>query len=128
MILNLLGLAVIAIATFHVYRTARDNGRSAVLWAFATVGAGIGLQFIIPVVAVVVLTLFYVSSSQRGPVIDPSQMDALNSWATIFGVGGVILSFVAMGLILRFVARLPEDDPAGSAPPPPPPPDFGGAG
>lgn len=127
MILSILGLVAVIVATYHVYKTARDNERNGVLWAFLTVVVGLGAQWVLPIIATMVLAISYAMSppTSRNPYAANQQMEELESFAFIFGIAGLVVSFIGLWLIMRFVSRIPEEGPGSSAPPPPPP-TFGG--
>lgn len=121
-VLNILGLVVIIVATYLVYKTASGNGRNGVLWAFLVVALGVTLQFIVPTIATVIMVYTIISSSSSMP--EYMMMDEINWYAWMFTIGGLALSLISIWAIMRYVSRLPEDDPVTNAPPPPP--DFGG--
>jgi hypothetical protein len=122
-VLNVLGLVVIIVATILVYKTGRDNGRNGVLWAILVVVLGITLQWIIPTIATVVMVLVYMSSVTTMP--QGMIMEEVDTYAWLIMIGGLVLSFVSIWVVLKIVSRIPEEGP-GSAAPPPPPPTFGG--
>jgi len=128
MIFTILGLVAVIVATYLTYKTARDNGRNGVLWAILTVAVGLGAQWILPFVATMILVVYYAMSppTSQNTYAGNRQMEELESFALIFGILGLIISFIGLWLIMRFVSRIPEDGPGSSAPPPPPP-SFGGA-
>jgi uncharacterized membrane protein len=119
--LSIIGLVIVIVATYHVYKTARDYGRNAVLWATVTFCVGFGLQFIVPFVVGLILAIVWIAQGMS--VNDPAAMqDRMLAPATIIGLVCLVLSVVAMWLILKKVSQVP-DEPAVNAPPPPPP-DF----
>lgn len=117
MILQLLGFAAIIVFTVFIGKTAKENGRNAMLWAASCVGVGLGLQFIIPILVVIVITIVLIVTGTK-----PDQVDAVLGWWA-FGISAlfIALSLIGMFLILRRVAQLPEDQETADAPPPPPP-------
>ena len=92
------------VATFFVYKTAKENGRRALAWALANFGIGIGFQIILPIILAAAVVLFLLVS---GKPQDRLQ-DAMEGPAWIITFVCLSLSVVAMGLILRFVAKIPE--------------------
>lgn len=117
-VLYIIGLAVIVVAAILVYKTARDTGRSGILWAFLLVGLGLTLQFVVPIIATVVMVLVYQASPSTMP--ESMMMEEIDSYAWLFILSGLALSFVSAWAIMRFVSRIPEEGPGSSAPPPPP--------
>jgi RsiW-degrading membrane proteinase PrsW (M82 family) len=119
--LSILGLVVIVVSTYLVYKTAHDNGRSGVLWAVIICLLGIVLQFVIPTLVTAVLVFMYYSSAPSSSVyLEQQRLADLQTYATIVSIAGLVLSLVGMWAIMKYVSRIPEDDPAASAPPPPP--------
>jgi len=121
MILQLLGLVSIVVFTYFVFKTARDYDRSAGLWALATVGIGIGFQFVVPILITIVISIILLASGTNSNNL----ADAIG-WGA-FGISFMCLalSIVGMFLVLRHVAKLP-DDIADSDIRVPPPPTFEG--
>ena len=116
MILQLLGFVAIIVFTIFVGRTAKENGRNAILWSITCVVVGLALQFVIPIVVVIVITIVLIAAGTR-----PDQVEAALGWWA-FGLSAlfITLSLIGMFLILRHVAQLPEDPESGDAPPSPP--------
>jgi hypothetical protein len=52
--LSILGIVVIIVATYQVYKTARDTGRNPAIWALITFVVGAGIQIALPIVAVMI--------------------------------------------------------------------------
>lgn len=121
MILQLLGLVAIVVFTYFVFKTAREYGRTAGLWALLTLGIGIGLQWIVPVIIMIVIYVVLLATGTRPDQIE----DAIGWWS--FGITFICLalSLVGMFLVLQQVAKLPEDI-ADSDIRVPPPPTFDG--
>ncbi len=116
MILQLLGFIAIIVFTVFIGKTAKENGRNAVLWAAACIGIGLGTQFVVPFLIVIVITIVLVATGTR-----PDQVEAAIGWWA-FGISAlcITLSLIGMFLVLRHVAQLLEDQDGGDAPPPPP--------
>jgi hypothetical protein len=114
--LNILGLVVIIVATYFAYKTARDNGRSGPLWALAMLGAGLGLQIVLPIVIGTVVFVYYTLQGVPLNEIDEhfGGYDIAISGMMIFG------SFAGMFLILRYLSNLAGIESSETAPPAPP--------
>ena len=116
MILQLISLIAVILVTYHVFKTARDNGRSAIGWAVLTVGVGLGFQWILPIFIGIVLAVYYMST---GMSVDELQA-ALETPAMLITFACFGLSFIGMFLILKFVMKIPDDPVRSDVPPPPP--------
>lgn len=115
--LSLLGLLAIAIFALHTFRSANSNGRNGGLWAFISVAVGIALQWVVPLVASMVIAIFYIAS---GSNIDTIEQDIM--WpAVVISFAGLGLSFLGMWLVLRHVSQIPDEEPLTASGPPPPP-------
>ena len=114
MIFTLLGLVLIVVMSVFTYRTAKENGRRAGLWLLATIGIGVGLQYIFPMVIGTVIAIAYIASGSS-----QNQMaQGLEGWAWILAIASVVLSAAGMFLVIRHVSQIP--DPVADEPPPPP--------
>ena len=113
--LGVIALVAVMIAAYFAYKTANDNGRSGPLWALATIGVGFGFQIAIPLFIGIILGVVYVST---GTPVDQLQ-ERIGGVASIIGMVMLFLSFIGVWLILRHVAKLPEDVPIEKLPPPP---------
>ena len=120
MILSLLAFIVVVVATFFVFKTAGDMNRNRFLWSAINLAVGLGFQFVIPLI---VLVLLVVVMRVSGTARDKLE-EGISGPAFFIYLAGILLSFIGMFLVLRHVAKLPEDDPVVIAPPPPPPPNF----
>jgi hypothetical protein len=113
--LGVIALIAVIVAAYFAYKTANDNGRSGPLWALATIGIGFGLQIVVPILIGIILGVIYV---MMGTPVDQLQ-EQISGPATIIGFISIFLSFVGIWLVLRHVAKLPEDPPVERVPPPP---------
>jgi hypothetical protein len=114
--LSIFGLVVIIVATYFVYKTAKEYGRNALLWAVATVSLGIGLQWILPMVMGVVMVFIWAAQG----ITDPAELqERLLGPAFVITIVGLFVSFIAMWVMLKLVSRLPEQSEAVVPPPPP---------
>ena len=102
--LTILAFVAIIIAAYYAYKTARDNGRNGIVWALITFAIGFGLQFVLPVLIGIVLALIWMASGDT-----QAQMQSkIQGPAQLIGIVAIILSFVGMGFILRFVSTVPD--------------------
>lgn len=115
MVLQVLGLIAIVIFTIFVGKTANENGRNAILWAALCAGLGLGLQIVVQVVVFAVIMIILVAT---GTPVDKVEA-TIGWWSLGLSVLFIVLSLVAMFLVLRHVAQLPEDDDPPEVPPPP---------
>ena len=113
--LGIIAFIAVFVAAYFAYKTASGNGRNGPLWALATLGVGFGFQIIIPILIGIVLGIIYIS---MGTPVDKLQAQ-ISGPATIIGFVMLFLSFIGIWLILRHVAKLPEDAPVERVPPPP---------
>jgi MFS superfamily sulfate permease-like transporter len=114
--LSIIGLVIVIVATYYTYKTAKDYGRNAVLWAIATFCVGFGVQFVVPIVIGFVLAIIWVIQGST----DPLEMQArLVGPAAVIGLICLVASLVGMWMILKKVSQVP-DEPVGTTPPPPP--------
>lgn len=116
--LFIVGLVGIVVFTIQVYKTAAGTGRNAGGWAALTAAIGILLQLIIPIFIGVFIGLYYTLLNGGTEGIP----DWVTTFATAVGIGGIILSFVGMYLIMRHVMVVPES--SGKLANVPPPPEF----
>jgi len=116
MIITILGLAVVVISTYFVYKTAKDYGRNAALWAIGTACLGLGCQWILPFIIFIVMTFIYMATGISNSLDLQSR---IIEWAFAVTIGCLLLSGVAMWFMLKKVSVL-SDEPVINAPPPPP--------
>lgn len=116
MILQLLGIIAIIVFTVFVGKTAKEYGRNAVLWAVACLGVGLGLQFVGPILVVMIVAIVLIATGTR-----PDQLETAIGWWG-FGITFLflVLSLIGMFIILRHVAQLLDEPEIGDSPPPPP--------
>jgi hypothetical protein len=115
MIITILGFITICIAAYFTYKTAKDTNRNALGWALLTFAVGFGLQIIFPVIILIIITIAMRISGK--PLTNIDQLPW--SLGTIIYLIGIAVSFVGIGLILRRVSTIPDDE-TFIAPPPPP--------
>ncbi len=113
--LSILGIVVIIIATYQVYKAAKDTGRNAVGWALVTFIFGAGTQVGVPIIAVMIFAVGMVASGTPESGLE----SALLGPATVIGLVCLALSFVAVWGILRIVSKIPEEKSFVSPPTPP---------
>ena len=113
---GILGLIVIIVFTIYAYKSAKDTGRNALLWALGVFGVGFGLQIVLPVIIVMVIGVVMVAS---GTPVNELQY-RIESFANIIGIALLLLSFVGMGLMMKVLSKVPETDDGRLEVPPPP--------
>ena len=113
--LSILGLVAVIVATYHVYKTARDTGRNAVGWAVATFAVGFGIQIILPIfIGFAIGVVMAVSGSSEMEIQEFAQGIVI-----IISIAGLLLSFLGIWLIMRRVSKIPDEE-TFQAPPSPP--------
>lgn len=115
MIIPILGFAAVFIAAYFTYKTAKDTSRNAVGWTLLTLAVGFGLQIIFPVLIIFIIAAAMAISGK--PLKNVDQLPW--SLGTIIDLIGFVSSFVGIGLILRRVSIIPDDE-IFAAPPMPP--------
>ena len=119
MIFQILAIIIVPIVTYFVFMTARDNGRNAVKWALATLGVGFGVQFILPVILVLIVGGIMLATGTRSDQLQA----ALQVPTQIVTYVCLALSLVGVFLVLMRVSKHPE--PKTEALPPPATPTAG---
>jgi hypothetical protein len=115
--LSLFGIFAIVMFAIHTFRSANSNGRNGALWAVISLAVGIGLQWVLPLVAAMVVGVAYIAS---GSNIDTIEQDIM--WpATVISFAGLGLSILGMWIVHWHVLKIPEEEPAAASGPPPPP-------
>lgn len=120
----MLGIAAfigIFIATYYAYKTAKDYDRNPIMWAAIVFGIGFGIQVIVPIVLVLIIGVYFVSTGTPPELLESE----LQFSATVISIVCVILSVVGMVLVLRRLGTVPDDAPISNEAPPPPP-EFSG--
>ena len=115
MLINLFGLILLIVFTIFAYKTANEYGRNGIGWALITFFAGIGIQIILPVFIVIVISIIMTVRGYSLPEIEYVLP------ATTVTIICILLSFAAGFLILRHLAKLPDEN---FDLPPAPPSDF----
>ena len=113
--LSILGIVVIIVATYQVYKAAKDTGRNAVVWGLVTFVVGVGIQIGIPIIAGIILAIVWMSSGTSVPKIQ----EAMAAPSLVIGLVCLALSLVAVWIILRQVSKIPEERAFVSPPAPP---------
>lgn len=113
-------MVAVIVLIIQVYKTANGNGRSGALWAVLTGVLGFGFQIVLPMIIGLVAGIYLVAT---GGTPDDIQ-EWVNSWSLLISIPCLILSVLSMWLIMKYVSRIPDDQPLTNAPPPPP--SFGG--
>ena len=112
-LLILVPLIFVLIAAYFVFKTAKEYGRHAVGWALTTVVVGFGLQWVLPTVIAIILSLIL---SVTG-LFDLETRASIIAYTSFFG--GLGLSFGAILLIIRHVSIMPDEKPYLKPPSPP---------
>jgi hypothetical protein len=97
----MIGLIILIFLAFKIYRTAKENGRSAFGWTAAAIGVYIGVQFLI------VYGILLVMSA--GVHFLGWRTHSLNNFAFPITFLSEILGLVAVWIIANYVS----DEPAG---------------
>lgn len=113
--LSILGIVVIIVATYQVYKAAKDTGRNAVVWALITFVVGAGIQLGVPIIAVMILAVGLIASGTP----ESGLQSAVSGPATVIGLVCLFLSFIAVWFMLRIVSKIPEEKSFISPPTPP---------
>ena len=116
--LSILGIVVIIVATYQVYKAARDTGRNAALWTLITFFAAAGIQIVVPIVVVMIYAGVLLGSGTPASQLE----EAVSTPSIIIGLVCLALSLVVVWLILRQVSKIPEERSFNA--PPAPPTDF----
>jgi hypothetical protein len=113
--LSILGIVIIIVATFQVYKTAKGTERNAAVWALVTFVVGFGIQIVVPFFIGLILAVVWIASGSTEQEVQAT----LQTPAIIIGLAGLLLSIVAIALIMRQVAKIPEEKSSSSPPSPP---------
>jgi hypothetical protein len=104
---------IIAVATWQIYKAAKDTGRNAALWAVITAVGSLVFQLTLGIG----FGLFYA----LGIAIWQWPEEGLETYSWPAGIVISVLNVVGIWLIHRHVSAVKEDD---DVMPPPPPPTF----
>lgn len=116
--LSIIGLVFIITMTVLAYKTARDYERSAVGWALLAFVVTFGVQIILPFFIGIMIALGLVVSGTPQSRLQQSFDEVVP--AVTITVVCMVLSIAAGFLILRHLAKIPEEN-SFDAPPAPPP-------
>src|SRR5215213_6444779 len=116
MIILILGLALLIVLTVFAYKTAKDYDRNAIGWALFTFAVGFGFQIILPICIYIIIAVAVTVSGKRLEQVQDDIPDITISLVC------VALSVAAGMLILRYLSKIPDEQPFDA--PPAPPTDF----
>lgn len=111
MLINLFGLILLIVFTVFAYKTANENGRNGIGWALITFFAGIGIQIILPgFILFIIAVIATVGGSSTQEIQENIPIVTIT----------IVCIFLSLGvsfLILRYLAKVPEDFDLPPAPP-----------
>lgn len=112
--LPLIGLIAIVIFATQVYKASKDSGRSELSWTMLTIGIGLALQYLVPIVIGFMIGIYIA-------IAGPNSVETVNPFGIFFIIEIVclILSFIGMLAVLKHVSSIPEDAELVDGPPPP---------
>lgn len=111
--ISLIGLILLIVITVLVYKTAKDYGRNAVLWAAINFVAGFSIQIILPgFILFIIAAAATVGGSSTQQIQDDIPIVTIS-------IVCIFLSIAAGFLVIRHLGRTPEED-LFDAPPAPP--------
>ena len=114
--LDIIGFVFIIVFTIFAYKTAKDYERNAIGWALLTFAVGFFVQIILPAfIMILIAVAATIGGSSTQQIQDDIPMVTIS---IIFK----LLSIVAGFLIVRHLAKIPEEKPFDM--PPAPPSDF----
>ena len=114
--LDIIGFVFIIVFTIFAYKTAKDYERNAIGWALITFVVGIVVQIILPVFILIIIA---VAATAGGSSPQKIQDDIPIVTISIICK---VLSVIAGFLIVRHIAKIPEEKTFDM--PPAPPSDF----
>ncbi len=112
MILLVLALAFLAISTFFVYKTAKENGYNAILWAIVSFSTFVGVYLVLSIAIVVVIAI--------GMSFFGWSNNAFASSEMLIDLVVMVVSGASVMLILRHVAKIKDEEYLTEELPPPP--------
>lgn len=111
----MLGLIIPILLTIHVYRSAKENGRNAVLWAIINLAVIFGVQIFIGLSVGIAIAI--------GTEFLGWEEGLFEKLSLPINLLGVVASLAcSYFFVVRTVVRVPEEQ---FNTPPPPPPQFG---
>ncbi len=114
---GILGIIAIVAFTVYSYKTAIEFGRSG-LWAAATFGIGILIQFVIPFVLGITFVMIMMAAGKTEEQIAGDYY----GFSIVVELGSIVASVFAMLGILKYLSRIHDDD--DNVEPLPKPPKF----
>jgi hypothetical protein len=119
--LTIFGIGALIVFPIQVYRTAKNTGRSAGMWAAITAVLGVAIQFGLPMFIGIALAIYLMAA---GSDIDDNFATSYSGLFNVIGVVSIGLSIVGMWLVFKYVAKVPDEEVSLYPKPPPPPPTF----
>ena len=113
----MLGIIVPIIVSWYVYKTAKENGRNGILWAFINFVAFFGAQLIFGLAVGVALGLGIALQGWDESVFE----QVFQQWNILISLVGFAVGAICSWLIVRHVTRVPDEK---FYPQPPAPPTF----
>ena len=116
--LSIIGLVFIVVMTIFAYRTAKDYERNAIGWGLLAFAVVFGIQIILPFfVGLIIVVGMLISGTPQSHLQQKFDEDVP---AVTISIVCMILSIVGGFLIIKYLAKVPEEKPFIA----PPPPDF----
>lgn len=115
-VFTIICLAAIIVFAIQAYKTAVSTERNAALWIATTVLTGFIFQYIIPFVIGFAIAVYYVRT--EGDLRNLNR--DFGGFLMMVEIVSLVLSLWGMGMVVKFISRVKEDEPVGQAPPPPP--------
>ena len=119
--LTIFGIGALIVLPIQVFRTAKNTGRSAGMWAAITAVLGVGIQFGLPMFFGIVLAIYLLAA---GSEIEDNFAASYSGLFNVIGVVSMVLSIVGMWLVFKHVAKVRDEEVSVYPKPPPPPPTF----
>lgn len=106
----MIGFVIVAVITWFVFKTARENGKNGLLWAVLTIVSFLGTQFLVGLACGLFMAF--------GIAFWGWDENVLTNYNFVVALIATILSFIPVYFIYRHVNRIPDD---GFMSPPEPP-------
>lgn len=110
----MLGLILIIVLLWQVYKAANESGRNGVLWAIIAFFGSVALQVTIGLACGLAIGI--------GIELWGWSPELLTSMSWPISILTIIINALAIWLLIKYLSRVPDD--GVYSPPPPPPPTF----